>query len=85
MNIDIILKKQERGELVVKRGEKIVGRQFFKFNKNLEEVLITGIDKILEKNRMDLLSLKSIKVGGELGSESLSYQLAKTFIKAFKS
>lgn len=85
MDIDIVLKNEGVGELVVKKAGKIVERQSFKFNRNLEEVLITGIDKILERNKMGVSSLKKMKVKGELRTESLTCQLARTFVKALVS
>ncbi len=85
MELSVNFFSHEAGELVVKKGGAIIDRLPFNFNRNLEAVLIQGIDKILERNRMDLLSLKKMKVEGVLKSESLSHQLAATFIKALKS
>lgn len=85
MDLDILFVSTEAGELVMKEGSQLIDRLAFKFNKNLEAVLIQTIDKILERNRMDILSLKKMKVNGLLKPESLSYQIAETFIKALKS
>lgn len=41
-----------------------------------------GLDKFLNKNKMSLLSLKIVKIGGEIRKDSLSFQIAQSFKKA---
>lgn len=85
MELKVLFRDHCSGELVVKNKRTVIDRFPFEFDRNLEEALIVSIDKILERNTMDVLSLKSMKVGGNIGSESLSYQIATSFIKALKS
>ena len=41
-----------------------------------------GLDKILNKNKMSLSSLKGVRIGGEVNKNMLSYQIAQAFKKA---
>ena len=55
------------------------------FDRNLETVLISGLDKILNKNKMSLLSLKTVKITGQIKKDSLSFQITESFKKALNS
>lgn len=57
-------------------------RAGFCWERNLEEVLIESIDKILERNKMNLLTLKIVEWGGKLDKRGLTYQLVSSFKKA---
>ncbi|MDO8495798.1 MAG: hypothetical protein Q7S32_04810 [bacterium] len=69
----------------MKKGKKVLDKLSFVFERNLDAVLIEGIDKLLERNKMVISSLKKMKIEGQIGKESLSYQIATAFIKALKS
>jgi len=47
-------------------------------------VLITSVDKFLKKNRINALSLKTVRVDGRVDQNSSAYKIALTFIKAWK-
>lgn len=81
MILELNFKNKKIVSLILKDGQKIIDHADFKFERNLDEVLIASIDKILEKNNMDILSLKKGKITGKLERNSLSRQVAKTFIK----
>ena len=82
MILEIIFEKHNQVSLIIKNGPKTIDRVGFQFNRNLEQVLISGLDKILNKNRMALLSLKRVRIGGEIDKNGLSYQIAQSFKKA---
>lgn len=84
MELDICLLGSGRGELIVREGKGAVDRQLFEFNHNLETVLLLGIDKILERNKIRLTSFKKIRIEGKINLESLSYRIAQTLAKALK-
>lgn len=81
MILELNFKNKNIVSLILKGGQKVIDRADFEFDRNLDEVLIVSIDKILEKNNMDILSLKKAKITGKSEKNSLSHQVAKTFIK----
>ena len=66
-------------------GKKCIDTLTFEFEANLDSVLIVGVDKILKRNRIDTLSLKTIKVIGKVEKGSSAYKIAQTFIEAIKA
>lgn len=46
---------------------------------DLSNKLITGLDKLLRKNRMKLTLIKACKIEGNLGSDATSYKVAEAF------
>ena len=52
--------------------------------KELLTGLITSIDKLLKRTRIDATALKSFKIKGNLGQDSTSYKIAQAFIEGLK-
>ena len=86
MNL-IINFKEKRGEGVLElmEGKKLIDSLTFEFEANLDTMLIAGVDKILKRNRIESLSLKTVKVSGNIEKSSSAYKIAQTFIEAIKS
>ena len=86
MNL-IINFTEKRGEVELKlqEGKRLIDTLTFEFEANLDSVLIAGVDKILKRNRINPLSLKTIKVSGNVEKSSSAYKIARTFIEAIKS
>lgn len=86
MNL-IINFTEKRGEVELKLmgGKKCIDSLTFDFEANLDSVLISAVDKILKRNRIDTLSLKTVKVAGEVDKFSSAYKIAQTFIEAIKA
>ncbi|MBI2063770.1 MAG: hypothetical protein HYT65_02130 [Candidatus Yanofskybacteria bacterium] len=55
-----------------------------KYYYDLSDVLITGLDKLLERNKLDLKSLKSYKIHNDLGQDSTSYKIASAFVRGLQ-
>ncbi|MBI4160540.1 MAG: hypothetical protein HY506_01375 [Candidatus Yanofskybacteria bacterium] len=51
---------------------------------DLSRVLISGIDKILKKNRISPKALKTYKIQGKLSKDSTSYKIAGAFVAGLK-
>ena len=85
MLLEIFFKKPNGVSLILTENEKPVDRADFQFDRNLEAILISGLDKILNKNKMSLSSLKNIRIGGEIRKDSLSFQITRSFQKALNS
>src|SRR5438046_2347458 len=58
--------KNSPGQLVPKSGVDI----------HFDNMLVTSIDKILKRNRIESLSLKIVKVGGLVDKSSVAYNIA---------
>ncbi len=86
MNL-IINFTEKRGEVVLelKEGKKLIDSLTFDFEANLDSVLISAVDKICKRNRIESLSLKIVKVTGKVEKGSSAYKIAQTFIEAIKA
>ena len=72
-------------ELKLQEGKKLIDSLTFDFEANLDSVLISAVDKILKRNRIETLSLKTVKVLGNVEKSSSAYKIAQTFIEAVKA
>lgn len=52
---------------------------------HFDTMLVTGVDKILKRNRIEESSLKSVKVGGLVDESSVAYMTALAVVQALKS
>jgi len=86
MNL-IINFTEKRGEveLELQEGKELIDALDFSFHANLDDLLITSVDKIFKRNRIETLSLKTIKVAGNVDKNSSAYKIAQTFIEAVKA
>lgn len=86
MNLTINFKeKRGEGELKIMDGKKCIDTLTFNFEANLDSVLISAVDKILKRNKISSLSLKTIRVAEDAGKSSSAYKIAQTFIEALKT
>ena len=78
---------EKRGEVELKllNGKRLIDTLTFEFESNLDSVLISAVDKIMKRNRIETLSLKTVKVAGNIEKSSSAYKIAQTFIEALKS
>ena len=72
-------------ELSLKKGGKCIDTLTFDFEANLDSVLISAVDKILKRNKIETLSLKTVMVTGNVEKLSSAYKIAQTFIEAIKA
>ncbi len=82
MTLEIFFQNRNFVSLILKHSQKLVDRIDLQFDRNLEALLISGLDKILNKNKMPLSSLKMVRIAGNIRKDSLSYQIAQSFKKA---
>src|SRR3990167_8573189 len=85
MNL-IINFTEKRGEVELKllNGKRLIDTLTFEFEANLDSVLISAVDKIMKRNRIETLSLKTVKVAGEVDKFSSVHKIVQTFIEAIK-
>lgn len=69
--------------LILRNGGKIIGKTELPAGPHLEQRVLFAIDKILERNKIGLPSLKRVAFRVKAGTESLSQQVLKTMVKAF--
>lgn len=84
MELVIYFKKIGEVQLRLLRGREVVSALDFSFYANLDDLLISSVDKILKENRIEALSLKTISVEGNVDKNSSAYKIAVTFSKAWK-
>lgn len=65
-------------------GKQIIDFEKLPYYHNLDAVLITALDKLLKRNRLDAKALKSYKIRSNLGKNSTSYKIAAAFIEGLK-
>ena len=84
--MDLIINFKDIGKirLELKQGRVLIDALDFSFQGNLDDMLIAGVDKILKRNRIDALSLKTIKIEGDVDKNSSAYKIALTFVQAWK-
>ncbi len=82
MRMEIFFHDVQSGKIMLKKGERTIDQAGFCLERNLEEVLIQSIDKIFERNKMNLFTLKTVELSGKLDRQGLAYQLASAFKKA---
>lgn len=81
MNLEIILKK----ELVViklTKNKKIVDKLEIIGEKNLSNILLAGIDKILTKNKQKKESIKKVVFSSQIPESYVSSRIAKSIKKS---
>ncbi|OGN13078.1 MAG: hypothetical protein A3J47_01135 [Candidatus Yanofskybacteria bacterium RIFCSPHIGHO2_02_FULL_43_22] len=86
MNLIInFTEKRGEGELKLQKGKVCIDTLTFDFEANLDSVLISAVDKICKRNRIETLSLKKVKVAGNIEKSSSAYKIAQTFVEAIKA
>lgn len=79
INLDhekIILELTRNGRLIDSAG--------FSYYRDLEDKLITGLDKLLKRNRMGTHHLKSYKISENARENATSYKIVRAFIAGLK-
>ncbi len=84
--MELLLYFKKIGEIEVRltKAGKLIDALDFSFYGNLDDLLISSVDKILKENRIETLSLKTVKVEGNFDKNSSAYKIAVSFAEAFK-
>ena len=75
-------KNPEILEIQLVRGKFIIDKTHLTVGQNLDIVLISTLDKILRKNRIERLSLKNVKIRGKMRPGAISSMILKTVAEA---
>ena len=84
MKVILTIKKENNLVIELKQGRKFVARENLTIDRNLDTLLITAIDKILSRNRIDRLSLRTLEIPGKLKDEAVSAMILKTIKTALE-
>ena len=78
--------KLEESSVTLKllKNRTVLDTETAKYYHDLSEVLISALDKLLGRNKIDATALKSFKINSNLGQDSTSYKIASAFVGALK-
>lgn len=68
-------------KLSLHTGKRVIDELILPIDRNLDTQLITGLDKLFRRNRLDRLSLKAVEIGGNIDKNSSSYRIILAFKK----
>ena len=86
--IDPALEKGRRSKISNPRQALFKGGvdlQTAKYYHDLSEVLITTLDTLFKRTRIDTTALKSFKIKGNLGKDATSYKITQAFVEGLKN
>lgn len=85
--MELLINQIERNKLrlKLKEGKQVLDTVDFAFDKNVDTLLIGSIDKFLKRNKIDILSLKTVNVSGDIDKNSSLYKVIQTWIAAVKT
>lgn len=84
MKLVVHLKNDKELDIQLKQGSKVIDQKPLTIGQNLDTLLITAIDKLLAKNKMEGLSLKNVGIMGKLRPGAVSSMILKTVVSALQ-
>lgn len=83
MTLEIFMEKERVTMKLLKNGRTIDSETFLYYH-DLSDVLITNLDKLLQRNSIDTSVLKLFKLQENIGENSTSYKIAAAFLEGLK-
>lgn len=83
MGLNIIL-ESNRVTLNLLEKNQAIDSETALYYHDLSELLISVLDKLLNRHKLSRRMLKSFKINNNLGNNSTSYKIAQSFIQALK-
>lgn len=80
----LTLKNNNTAEIKLKNDSKTLSKEDLTQSQDFDIMLITSIDRLLTKNRIDRLSLKSFKILGKMRPEAISSMITRTIKTALE-
>lgn len=68
-------------ELKLTHGKRIIDSLGFFYYHDLDQKLITYIDRLLKRSRVDLNSIKHCRILESIGKNATSYKITKAFVE----
>ena len=72
-------------ELRLYQSEQAIDQLIIGVDFNFDTVLVTSIDKIIKRNRIDKSSINTVKVSSEEDLSSVAFRVAQAVAEAIKS
>ncbi|HWA64276.1 MAG TPA: hypothetical protein VG866_00230 [Candidatus Paceibacterota bacterium] len=72
-------------KLEIKQNGSVKDQLIISLDTRLDTLLVTSIDKILKKNRIDVAHLKSVIISENIDPTSTAYGIAQAVAEALKS
>ncbi|MEX1063886.1 MAG: hypothetical protein WD898_00125 [Candidatus Paceibacterota bacterium] len=66
------------------KAKETIDSESFSYYHNLDDLLISNLDKLLKRNSIDTTALNSFKITGNTGENSTSYKIAAAFVEGLK-
>ena len=85
MKLILTIKNQNNIEIQLKKGKGVIGQESLTMGQNLDNMLITAIDKLLLRSNIDRLSLQSLEIQGKMRPEAVSSMVIKTVKSGLES
>ncbi len=84
---ELIIEFKDKKEIELKllKNKEVLDMLTIKLDIHLDTLLVTSIDKILKRNRIDTLSLSDVRVAGSVEPSSVAYLVAKAIAEALKT
>ena len=76
------VKNRENVEIKLIKNKRLIDKTNLTVGQDFDTVLIRALDKILHKNIIEKLSLKSVQISGEMTVGALSSMILKTTAEA---
>jgi hypothetical protein len=81
-NLEIHYLGEKKIQVLLKEGRAVMDTVDFEFDKNVDTLLLESVDKILKRNKIDITSLKNVRLVGDIDKNSSLYKIVKSFESA---
>lgn len=78
------VKNQEILEIQLKKGKKVIDKEHLTTGQPFDIMLIRALDKILRKNKIGRLSLKSVEISGKTDPKAAFSMILRTVARAWR-
>ena len=80
MKIKVVfnVKKPDLISIELRKGSELIDSEDLTISQGFDTLLISVLDKLLSRNNIDRLSLKSLEIQGDLREEAVSAMILKT-------
>lgn len=85
MDLLINIESAEKIVLTLQHGRVVVATSGFRFDRHLDTRAVVAIDNFIKENKMDALSIRSIRVNGSVDEDGLTRKILGTIAEAAAS
>lgn len=85
VKLEILFKEDKKVELNLSDGKERIDQLIIGLDFNFDNLLVTSIDKLFKRNKIDKSSIKVVTVAPETDNGSVAYRTAQAVGEALKS